>query len=97
MMFEQDRVAYIQYCFCGNPYYTLYVIYGGDHEKTDEAMMRMAHPNKLWSLCDSAPSFKDNPILCSELTYNQQLLKINQHLVCQGVLDNCNDVGITET
>ena len=33
MMFEQDGVAYIQYCFCGNPYYTLYVIYGDDHGK----------------------------------------------------------------
>ena len=35
--------------------------------------------------------------LRSELQYDQQVMERNQQLVYQGLLDNCNDVGITET
>ena len=56
----------------------------------------MAYSTDVWSLCDNTPLFKDSPMLKSKLEYNQCLLKVNQYMVYQGVLDNCHDVGITE-
>ena len=35
-------------------------------------------------------------MLRSELAYGQQLLKMNHPPAFQGVLDNCQDVGITK-
>ena len=58
----------------------------------------MAHSSELWSLCDNAPSFQDNPMLClcSKMEYDQFVIEMNQQLAYQGVLDNCKDVAITE-
>ena len=66
--------------------------------KTEEAIDRMAHSSELWSLCDNAPSFQANSMLRlrSEMEYNQRVIKMNQQLAYQGVLDNCKDVGIAE-
>ena len=36
-------------------------------------------------------------MLCSELEYDQKMIQMNQRLVFQRVLDNCHEVGITET
>lgn len=41
--------------------------------------------------------FKDNQMLQSKLAYKQWLLKWNQRMAYQDVLDNCHDIGITET
>ena len=60
-------------------------------------MTRMANSAELLSLCDNDPSFQDNPMLRSELEYDQQITKTNQQLKFQGVLENCHDVGITES
>lgn len=60
-------------------------------------MTILADSTDVWPLYDNAPSFKDSPMLKSELEYNQCLLDVNQCMVYQGVLDNCHDVGITET
>ena len=58
----------------------------------------MAHSSELRSLCDNAPPFQANPILSlrSEMEYDQQVIERNQRLAYQGLLDNCNDIGITE-
>ena len=73
-------------------YYKSYKIYGDP----DESMTMMAHFTDAWLLCDNA-LFKDSPMLKSELEYNQCLLEVNQCMAYQGVLDNCHNVGITET
>ena len=36
-------------------------------------------------------------MIISKLTYNQQLLEVNQRMAYQAVLDNDHDLGITET
>ena len=35
--------------------------------------------------------------LCSKMEYDQRVIEMNQRLTYQGVLDNCKDIGITET
>ena len=59
----------------------------------------MFHSSELWFLCDNAPSFQDNPMLClrSEIKYDQCVIETNQRLAYQGVSNNCKDVGITKT
>ena len=96
MMFEHDGVVYAKYCLYGELYYTPYEIYGDDPDKSEKAMTRMANSAELLSLCDSAPSFEDNPMLCSELEYDQQIIKMNQLLAFQGVLENYHNIDITE-
>ena len=58
----------------------------------------MAHSSKSWSLCDNAPPFQVNSMLClrSAMEYDQQVIERNQLLAYQGLLNNCKDVGITE-
>ena len=96
-MYEHEGVLYTQYWHYGELYYQSCEIYGDDPIETEEAIDRMAHSSKLWSLCDNAPSFRDNPMFHSELKYDQHVIETNQRLAYQGVLDNCKDVGITET
>ena len=57
--FEEDGVMYVQNCLYGGCYYTPYDIYGN----IDETTTILAHPTDTWSLCDNAPSFKDNPLV----------------------------------
>ena len=66
-MYEHEGVLYAQYCQYGELYYQSCEIYGDDPTETEEAIDKMAHSSELWSLCDNAPSFQDNPMLCSEL------------------------------
>ena len=96
-IYEHEGVLYVQNCHYGEIYYQPYEIYDDDINKTEEVMDRMAHSSKLWSLCDNAPSFQDNSMLRFEMEYNQHVIKTNQRLAYQGVLDNCKDVGITKT
>ena len=58
----------------------------------------MANSSELWSLCDNAPPFQVNPMLClrSEMEYGQKIIERKQRLAYQGLLDKCKDVGITE-
>ena len=81
----------------GELYYTPYEIYGDKLEETEEAVGGMAHSSGLWSLCDNTPPFQGNPMLHSEKEYDQHVIKMNQRLAYQGVLDKCNDVGITKS
>ena len=97
MTFKHNGVAYFQYCLYGELYYTPHEIHSDNPNETEEAITRMANSTELWSLCDSTPPFEDNPMLHSELEYNQQIIKTNQQLAFQGVLDNCHNVGITES
>ena len=58
----------------------------------------MANSNESWSLYDDVPPPQVHPMfsLRSEMEYNQQVMERNQRLVYQCLLDNCNNVGITE-
>ena len=58
-------------------YYQSCKIYGDNPTITEEAINRMAHFSKLWSLCDNTPSFQDNPMLRSELEYDQHVTNTN--------------------
>ena len=42
-------------------------------------------------------SFQDNPMLRSEIEYDQHTIETNQRLAYHEVLDNYKDVGITKT
>ena len=64
----------------------------------------MANATQSWSLCDGAPPLQDHPILSlgsdkqydSEMDYDRQVMDRNCCMAYQGLLDNCEDVGITE-
>ena len=64
----------------------------------------MANATQSWSLCDGAPPLPTHPILSlgsdkqykSEMEFDQQVIKQNCRLTYQGLLDNCEVVGITE-
>ena len=58
----------------------------------------MANFSESWSLCNNASPLQVHPMLRlrSEMEYDRQVMKRNQRLAYQGLLDNCNDVGITE-
>ena len=79
---EHEEVLYAQYYYYGELYYQSCEIYGDDPAETKEAIDRMAHFSESWSLCDNAPSFQDNPMLClrSEMEYNQRVIEMNQQL-----------------
>ena len=92
-----DGVLFAQYsnCHC-ELYYESCEIYGDDPNESEEAINRIANSSKVWTLCDNALSLRDDSIFHSELLYDQHVIKQNQQLAYQGVLDNCEDVGITE-
>ena len=64
----------------------------------------MANSTESWSLCDGAPPLQGYPILSlgsekqynSEMDFNRQVMERNCRLAYQGLLDNCDDVGVTE-
>ena len=95
-MYEHGRVLCAQYCRYGELYYPPYEIYGDNLNKTEEALNRMAHSSKLWSLFENTPSFQDDSMLHSEIEYDQHVIRKNQQLAYQGVLVKCKDVGITK-
>ena len=99
MTIEHEGILHAQYYHYGELYYQSCEIYGDDPAKTEEAIDMMAHSSELWSLCDNALPFQVNPMLSlrSEMEYDQQVIERNQRLAYQGLLDNCKDVGITET
>ena len=98
MTIEHEGVLYAQYCHYGELYYQSCEIYGDDPSKAKEAIDMMANSNELWSLCDNAPPFQVNPIIClrSEMEYYQKVIETNQRFAYQGLLDNYKNVGITE-
>ena len=101
---EFDGVLHAQYCHCNEIYYQTCEIYGDDPDETDEAIEMMINSSESWSLCDGDPPLQGHPILSfrsekeynSEMDYDCQKMERNQLLAYQGLLDNCNDVGITE-
>ena len=95
---EYDGVLYAQYYYFGEIYYQSCEIYEDDTSETDEAIEMMTNSSESWYLCDDASLLQGLPILslCSEMEYDQQVMERNQRLAYQGLLDNCNDVGITK-
>ena len=102
---DYGNVLHAQYCHCtGDLYYQPIGIYWDDPEATGEAIEMMANATQSWSLCDGAPPPQDHPILSlgsdkqydSEMDYDRQVMDRNCRMAYQGLLDNCEDVGITE-
>ena len=104
MTSEYDGVLYVQYYHLGEIYYRYCEIYGDDPDESEEAIEMLANSSELWPLCGDAPPLQGRPLLslCSEmeykliLEYDRQVMEKNQRLVYKGLLDNCNDIGITE-
>ena len=56
---EEDGVLYVQKCLYNELYYEPCNIHGDTYESTTI----LAHSTDSWFLCESAPSFKDNPMV----------------------------------
>ena len=56
---EEDDVLYVQTGLCNELFYEPCNIY----EDKDDLTIILAHSTDSWSLCDSAPTFKDNPMV----------------------------------
>ena len=102
---EQHDILYAQYChWTRDLYYQPIEIYGDDPDATDEAIEMMANSTESWSLCDGAPPMQGHPIITfgsdaqydSEMEFDRQIIEQNNRLAYQGLLDNCEDVGITK-
>ena len=100
-----NNILHAQYCHVsGDLYYQPIEIYGDDPATLEEAIEMMANATQSWSLCDGAPPLQTHPILSlgsdkqykSEMEFDRQVIERNCQLAYQGLLDNCEDVGITE-
>ena len=89
---EEDGVLYIQKCFYCEYYYESCEISGN----TDKSTTLMTHSTDTWSLCDSTPSFKDNPISDIPYNFDRWLLEENRRMAYQGLLDECSDYNLFE-
>ena len=81
MTFKHNGVICVQYCLYGELYCIPKEIYGDNPDGIKEVVAKMAYSTAQWCLCDKSPSFEDNPMLRSELEYNQQIFKMNQLLL----------------
>ena len=103
MTIEFDNVLHAQYCYCGDIYYQPIEIYGDDLDATDKTIEMMTNSTESWSLCDGAPPLQGHSILSfgskkqcnSEIDFDRQVMKQNCRLAYQGLLDNCDDIGVT--
>mmetsp|Transcript_41755 Transcript_41755/g.46612 ORF Transcript_41755/g.46612 Transcript_41755/m.46612 type:complete len:242 (+) Transcript_41755:2105-2830(+) len=94
-----DSVLFAQYSNCHHElYYESCEIYSDDPNESEEAINRLANSSKAWTLCDNtaSPSLRDDSTFHSKFQYDKYVIERNQRLAYQGVLDNCEDVGITE-
>ena len=73
-IFEEDSVNYVQKGLHWEFYYNYYDVYGD----TDELTTILAHSTDTWTLCNTAPSFKDNPMVKNDNEFNEQLLEDNR-------------------
>ena len=83
---------FVQKCHQNEYYYVEYDIYG----EIEYTTTRLAHSTDVWSLCDSAPPFINIPYVATDMKFDS-LLEDRRHMVYQGELDNCADVGISTT
>ena len=51
----------------------------------------LAHSTDTWSLCDNAPSFKENLLVKNDDEFEDWLFEDTRRMVHQGVLDNCDN------
>ena len=58
-------------------------------------MTILAHSTDTWSLCDNAPSFKDNLLVKNDNKFETWLLEDTRQKVHQGMLDNCEDYFVS--
>ena len=56
---KENGVLYMQKCLRGELYYEPCDIYGD----TDDSTTILAHSTDSWTLCDNAPTFKDNSLV----------------------------------
>ena len=80
---EEDGVLYVQKCLHGEYYYESCKIYGHMEESTNI----LAHSTNAWTLCNTAPSFKEDPLVKCTNEFDTWLLEDNRRMVHQGMLD----------
>ena len=102
---EMDNILHAQYCHVsGDLYYQPIEVYGDDPATSEEAIEMMANATQSWSLCDGTLPLQTHPILSldsdrqyqSEMEFDKQIINQNCRFAYQGLLDNCEDVEITE-
>ena len=87
---NHEGVLYAQYfhiadnCHYRELYDQSCEIFGDDPAKTEDAIVRMTHSSKVWSLYDNVPSLSmcnNTPsfhlTLCPEMEYDQQVIEMN--------------------
>ena len=89
---EKDGVLYVRKCLHCEYCYKSCEIYSD----TDESTTISAHSTDSWSLYDSAPPLKDNPISILDNNFDQWLLEENRQMVHQGFLDEYSDYNVFE-
>ena len=72
---EEADILYVQKCLCGELYYEPCNPEGD----TDNLTTILAHSTNPWSLCDSEPSFKDNPMV-TDNDFDKWLLEDNRQM-----------------
>ena len=88
---EENGILYMQKCLRVELCYELCNIYGD----IDDSTTILAHLTDSWSLCDNAPTFKDNPLV-TDNNFNEWLLEDNRRMPYQRMLDECSDYNIFE-
>ena len=74
----------------GEYYYNSHDVYSD----TNESTTILAHSNNTWTLCDAAPSFKDNPMVKNDNEFDNWLLEEIRKIVYQGLLDKYSDYNV---
>ena len=92
-----DGVPFAQYSnYHHELYYESCEIYGDDPNDSEEAIDRLANSGEVSWNNASSPSLGDDSTFHSDFLYDQYVIERNQPLAYQGMLDNCEDVGIPE-
>ena len=68
---EEDGIIYVQKCLHGEYCYAPYEIYGDK----DETMTIPTHSTDTCSLCNNAPTFKENPLSRAMINLSSGCLK----------------------
>ena len=91
-----DGVLFAQYSNCHHElYYKSCEIYGDDPNVSKEAIKRLANSGEVSWTNASPLLLGDDSMFYEGFLYDQYVIKRNTRLAYQGILDNCEDVGIT--
>ena len=92
-----DDVLFAQYSNCHHElYYESCEIYGDDPNDSKEAIQRLANSGEISWTKTSTPLLRDDSMFYEDFLYDQYVIERNVRLAYQGILNDCEDVGITE-